>query len=66
MIPHYNIEHYIYGKLTAVVGEFCFFEMGLTHSKHTTPHEFLGKAEAEAFLASTYPGDDSYKVVPCE
>ena len=64
--PHYAIEHRLYGKMTAIVGEFCFFEMGLTHPNFTVPYRFSDAKEAKEFLQETYPDDDSFSVVPVE
>lgn len=42
--------------------DFCFFEMGITHEKHTEPMEFTYE-EAGAFLTEHYPADAAFEVV---
>lgn len=58
----YGIKHQLYGFLCGAVMDFCFFEMGITHDKHTMPMEFTSE-EANAFLSEHYPGDAAFEVV---
>lgn len=58
----FGIKHFLYGYMTAIVGEFCFFQMGLTHERHTTPLEFVDEKQAQKTLDSIYPDDDNFRV----